>query len=240
MIKAVLFDAIDTLFSAYPDKIGMYQRIIKEVADLDVSYDEMKKVWDEIIKETENAAKVINEGDDLVPIWEGFNSKILQRLGYKKNDIDKKGETLRLESWTNPENFCLFPDVRPTLEKLSEQNIILGCVSNEAAGLINFFTHFDIDEYFQTIVISEVVGVEKPSLEIFNIALDNLSLDPDEVIFVGDSPVSDYWGAKEAGLYAILIDREKKINDNSVCKINKLDELLNTIKEGDTYANTAS
>lgn len=238
MIKAVLFDAIDTLFAAHPDKVGMYIRIIDRVAGLKVSYADMNRVWNEVINEAENAAS--NEMNSTIPAlaWDGFNAKILRKLGYNGTDIDEKGETLRLESWTNPENFSLYPDVRETLEKLSEQQILIGCLSNEAEGLYKFFTHFGIDQYFKTIVISEVEGCEKPSQKIFNTAVERLGVNINEVMHVGDSFVSDYTGAKNAGLHPVLIDRDKKINDDGIIKIDQLSKVLDLVAKENSYANT--
>jgi HAD superfamily hydrolase (TIGR01549 family) len=194
----------------------------------------------EVIEETEGSAKKYILGSLPLPIWERFNEKILEKLGYEGDDITKKGETLRLESWTNPNNFNLFSDVRPTLEKLAEQNLLIGCISNEAEGLNKFFTHFDIDEYFNSITISDVVKCKKPSKEIFEIALKDLNIEPNEAIFVGDSLVSDYEGAKNAGLKAILIDRENKIDDNDIDKIESLTEIISIIEKENTYASTTS
>jgi FMN phosphatase YigB (HAD superfamily) len=50
---------------------------------------------------------------------------------------------------------------------------------------------------------------------------------PKETIHVGDSLISDYYGAKNAGLQAILIDRDDKIKDNNnITKINSLREII--------------
>jgi putative hydrolase of the HAD superfamily len=56
------------------------------------------------------------------------------------------------------------------------------------------------------VVDSEVVGVEKPDPAIFGIALDALSLPPDECLYVGDTVHFDVNGARAAGLRPVHLD----------------------------------
>ncbi|MFA5196910.1 MAG: HAD-IA family hydrolase [Patescibacteria group bacterium] len=226
MIKAVFFDAIDTLFGPYPDKIGMYCRVIKKTAGFDVSPDKMKQVWDKIVINTEEkAARMMSENGDLA--WDGFNQKILELLDYQ-GDLKTAGKKLLYEAWSNPENFVLYDDVIDTLVDLENKGIIIACVSNENSQLNNFFVHFAIDKYFKFIMTSEEEGVEKPNPKIFKHALNRLNLEPKEAIHVGDSLISDYYGAEHLGLKAILIDRDDKFRDNK--KVEKIQNLTEVLK----------
>jgi putative hydrolase of the HAD superfamily len=183
------------------------------------------------MEETEEAAT--EEGDNLVAklAWSGFNAKILHKLGFE-GDCEKIGEALHNESWDNPKNYTLAEDVLPIVKSLKEVGIKVGCISNEDKELNNFFSHFGIKDYFDCLVISEVVGYEKPGKKIFEFGLEQLQAQPDEAIYVGDSVLSDYRGSKNAGLTPVLIDRENKINDNTITKISNLSE-LNKIIEGE-------
>jgi len=56
--------------------------------------------------------------------------------------------------------------------------------------------------------------------------LEKIGTKPKESLHVGDSLISDYRGAKAAGLRAVLIDREnKKAEDNNIIKIKSLIEI---------------
>ena len=230
MIKAVFFDAIDTLFKPYPDKIGMYCRVIKETAGFEVSAEDMSRVWNKIIIDTEEkSAKLLSKDCNLA--WDGFNQKILELLGYQ-GDAKVAGDKLLFEAWSNPNNFALYDDVVKTLELLKESDIIIACVSNEDRLLNNFFIQFGIDKYFKLIVTSEEEGIEKPNPIIFERALKRLNLEAKTVVHVGDSLISDYHGAENAGLKAILIDRNDKFRDNkNINRIKKLTDILSYIKE---------
>jgi 2-haloalkanoic acid dehalogenase type II len=59
----------------------------------------------------------------------------------------------------------------------------------------------------QLIVISEAVRAYKPHPLVFHRALEQLSLQPHEVLHVGDSEVDDVKGAKAAGLRVAWLNR---------------------------------
>jgi len=229
MTKAVFFDAIDTLFSPYPDKVGMYQRVIKKEVGMDVTRQKMTEVWNKIVIDTEEeAAREIDKSGKLA--WDGFNIRLLELLGYKGRDIDKAGKKLLFEAWSNPENFVLYNDVIPVLDILRLRKIKCVCVSNETDELNHFFDHFNIHSYFTDIVTSEQSGFEKPNPKIFEFALENNHLKKEDVIHVGDSVISDYYGAELTGIKPILIDRNDKIRKN-IRNVKNLTEIINFLEE---------
>ncbi len=57
--------------------------------------------------------------------------------------------------------------------------------------------------YFDGITISSDVGFIKPHPEIFQMALANSNLGPDEVVFVGDTYRQDVVGAKRVGMKTV-------------------------------------
>lgn len=56
------------------------------------------------------------------------------------------------------------------------------------------------------VVDSGTVEVEKPDPRIFDFALTELGLPPEDVWYVGDTPAFDVVGARRAGLHPILMD----------------------------------
>jgi FMN phosphatase YigB (HAD superfamily) len=56
----------------------------------------------------------------------------------------------------------------------------------------------EIGHYFETILILESEGIRKPDATIFNRALSRLSVRAGEAMFVGDHPIVDVQGAKDA------------------------------------------
>jgi len=65
-----------------------------------------------------------------------------------------------------------------------------------------------IDGYFDALVISDEVGVWKPDPRIFSLALGELSVPKERVLFVGDSIGDDYYGAVRAGIDFCFYNRD--------------------------------
>ncbi len=58
--------------------------------------------------------------------------------------------------------------------------------------------------------------IGKPREEIFKVILQDLSIDPSEVLMIGDNPYSDVLGGNSVGLQTLLIDRENKFQVNAL------------------------
>lgn len=67
-----------------------------------------------------------------------------------------------------------------------------------------------LSEYFSSIIVSDVAGLRKPQVEIFNLACQQLDVLPEQCVFVGDNEIADIQGAKNAGMKTILFDSEQK------------------------------
>jgi putative hydrolase of the HAD superfamily len=57
-----------------------------------------------------------------------------------------------------------------------------------------------VQSLFDPIVISDEVGLRKPDVRIFELAITNWRIAPGDVLFVGDDPVLDISGAGAAGM----------------------------------------
>lgn len=124
-----------------------------------------------------------------------------------------------------------FRNVRKVLDMLRLMGMKIGLISN---GKRQFqqdnLKALGIAEYFDTILISEEVGIRKPDPRIFQMGLDNLSVTADESIFVGDHPVNDVKAAKDAGLIVIWKRDEYWAKAESDFTIDDLDELVAIIQ----------
>ena len=74
----------------------------------------------------------------------------------------------------------------------------------------------NIGVFFDKVYLSHRVGLRKPMKEIFQRVLDDNSLDPQETLFIDDSP-QHIAGAKELGIKTIFLDKGMTI-ENSVFK----------------------
>ncbi|KAI0081274.1 HAD hydrolase subfamily IA REG-2-like protein [Panus rudis PR-1116 ss-1] len=112
-----------------------------------------------------------------------------------------------LQRFSSREGYKLFDDTLVCLLRLKELNIRTGLVSNTDARMRAVLEDLDIMKYLDPFLISEAEGVEKPSAEIYARACSRAGVNGSEVIHVGDELEADYWGAKKAGICALLIRR---------------------------------
>jgi putative hydrolase of the HAD superfamily len=64
-----------------------------------------------------------------------------------------------------------------------------------------------LDAFIDVVVVSEAVGVAKPDRRIFDHALAALGARPEATWFVGDNPVADVLGARQAGMTPVWVRR---------------------------------
>jgi len=80
--------------------------------------------------------------------------------------------------------------------------------------------------YFDQVIISEIVGCNKPDPAIFKYALDGASASVEESLMIGDSLEADIKGALDYGMDAIYFNPEKKPAPEYVTRqIHHLEEL---------------
>ena len=83
-----------------------------------------------------------------------------------------------------------------------------------------------INDYFDVIVTSEMVGVKKPDPKIFEYALEQANATVNNSIMIGDSYEADILGANNLGITSIYYDVH---NDNVPDTQIKVDNLLSII-----------
>ncbi|MGE4585472.1 MAG: HAD family hydrolase [Sphaerochaeta sp.] len=101
-----------------------------------------------------------------------------------------------------------FPGLREALLAAKQQNIRIAVFSDfPLAGKLQ---NLGIEDLVDQAYSAEESGYLKPSPLAFSYLLDRLAVDPDQVLFMGDSYQKDCQGAKRAGMYACLITRRAK------------------------------
>lgn len=78
-----------------------------------------------------------------------------------------------------------------------------GLISNAWSGLRNYIVREKFDDAFDCMTISAEVGVAKPSAEIFQIALKQLEVSPNEAVFVDDF-IENIEACRKVGMKGIL------------------------------------
>ncbi|MCK4781239.1 MAG: HAD family hydrolase [Candidatus Lokiarchaeota archaeon] len=100
------------------------------------------------------------------------------------------------------------PETLPLLEVLkNKKSIALITNFDHPPHIYSVLSKYKLAKYFDFTAISREIGYKKPDPKIFHITLENIGLEPDEVVFIGDSK-EDVEGANNAGIKPIFIQRQ--------------------------------
>ena len=89
----------------------------------------------------------------------------------------------------------------------------IGIISNAWSQIADSLVEWGIDDAFEMVVGSGDVGIMKPDPRIFQIALENLSVEPAQAVFVDDF-IQNIHGAQALGISAIHFrSREQAIQE---------------------------
>jgi HAD superfamily hydrolase (TIGR01549 family) len=99
-----------------------------------------------------------------------------------------------------------FPWVVETLGQLKGEGYRMSIISNSDGRVEHELHDMGMERYFERVYDSEVVGVRKPEPGIYELALRDLDLRPEEALFVGDMFYIDIWGANWVGIPGLHLD----------------------------------
>ncbi len=120
----------------------------------------------------------------------------------------------------NTEKYVFYEDVFEELPKLREK-YKLAVVSDAWPSIFDVYEKNDLRKYFDSFIVSSVLGVCKPHRMMYEAALDELGVKPEDAIFIDDS-LKNCLGAMELGIKAYLLCRDYE--DYLWCKENYKDE----------------
>ena len=126
-------------------------------------------------------------------------------------------------------NFC-----GEVLAGLKEQGYSLGVISNWDSSARPILEELGLTGYFDNIIISSEIGVEKPASEIFQKAFEVSGVDAGSSLYVGDNYYDDAVGSRSVGMDVLIINRygDFGIEELSDCRvIPDVRSLLTSIEE---------
>lgn len=125
-----------------------------------------------------------------------------------------------------PQKTNLFPHAHETLGYLHGK-YSLHLISNgfkEASE--TKLANSDLQKYFTSVVISEIIGIHKPHPDIFHYAVSNANTNIQKSVMVGDSLEADIRGAQRVGMDTIYFNpMNRQVPSDITTSISALDEL---------------
>jgi HAD superfamily hydrolase (TIGR01662 family) len=108
-------------------------------------------------------------------------------------------------------------DTHSCLRTLRKQGYCLGIISNagDANNANRLIDRWRLRHYMDFVIISAEIGIRKPAPTIFQLALDNIGVSPEEAVMVGDTLRADIKGAQALGIAAVWITRQADTDQNA-------------------------
>lgn len=98
------------------------------------------------------------------------------------------------------------PGTAEALAELRERGYRLGVISNADGRVEALLGSVGLAGYFDFILDSHVVGIEKPDPRIFRLGCERAGSRPEETVYVGDIYEIDVVGARAVGMRTFLVD----------------------------------
>ena len=100
-------------------------------------------------------------------------------------------------------NTTLYPNVIKTLEKMHICQIKLAICTNRSQFTTHqLLTHFNLDQYFRTVLCADNVVAKKPDPRHLYEAIDELGIEKVRTVMIGDT-LTDVLAAKNAGIKVV-------------------------------------
>jgi putative hydrolase of the HAD superfamily len=133
-----------------------------------------------------------------------------------------------------------FLETIEVLDYLKEKKIKIGLISNTTPTILMVLEKFDLNKYFDATIFSYDEGLLKTDPEMFMKLLKKLKVKAEDAVMIGDSVPTDVFGARNAGIKSILLDRMNKrtflpkiVNLRELKNLIENDELADFIAKGD-------
>jgi len=179
---------------------------------------------DEKLKRISNSIK-----DYKILIFEQIRLQLMyiNPIGYEKEELENLVRKIIIKIYEDVEK-CLKESIK--IFEILKKDYKLGVVSNFYGNLEKICENIGFDKYMDIMIDSETAGIEKPHPGIFSLALQKLSVKPEDTFVVGDSYERDIVPPKILGCKTIWLKnksfKESKDTDSADYIVNNLGDIL--------------
>jgi len=219
--EAIIFDVGDTLLTREPPD---HEILAERLGRIGVSIGQDSARWackqmelwmcKQILREMQGAPRISDEEFrqwiDIIALQAAF-------ANITEDEIRQLFNQLKMIPYPK-QVWVLAVGVHRTLTRLRDMGFKLGIASNFGEVLFDLCNEFGLTPYFDTIVPSSRIGVEKPDPEILRITCRRLDVSPSASLYAGDHPF-DVLCAKKAGMsVAWLCEQSDEFPDGLKCE----------------------
>jgi len=165
---------------------------------------------------------------------------MIEAICFDLGDTLVAEESVIHNSCGQPITAKVIESVFEVLEAMRKDGYRTAMIANgDSAGARNIIATCGLEDYFDVIVISEEVSIEKPDKQIFQIVLDKLGVKAENAVMVGNRIDADIVGANRVGMksvwfrwndrYEEIIGSEDKKPDFIIKRLSELPGILSSV-----------
>ncbi|MCW4048395.1 MAG: HAD family hydrolase [Candidatus Bathyarchaeota archaeon] len=229
-IKAVILDFGGTLADGGLDWDPYHERIRSILASRG-NLVEMSKLKRALREALADLNKVRARGKDMT--FEDVYDMFLAKL-----DLPGDREVLKelhdnFKAHYKTEYFHCIEDVLKSLSAKYKVALLSNTMSDQPRELLE---EAGYDKYFELIICSRDLEIRKPNPKIFKYMLDNLGVNPEETVHVGDSVEADMYGARDSGITGVWIKSPNQPlwSGHAISSICELPRFLEVLEDGES------
>lgn len=183
MTKLIVFDKDGTLMKLGHPLVKLADDLINEFSvrtDIHVPKSEIKDAFgivDDYVDKLIGAktTKTIVSSLEKLPNGDAMASWLLKKIEHTTSDNEA-------------EDIEIIEGVQDTLKSLHDKGYLLAIVSaDDTASMDLFIDKYSIREYFDKIITSDSSDYHKPQKELLQLIMDDLNVDKEETMMVGDT-----------------------------------------------------
>jgi len=205
--KMIMFDFADTIAELSPLREVLVQDFILMKLNIKIPLNEIKIIHHYVSNILFYSSVKINDNDDKKQFYIKFNQSILSFLGLSHL---LEGEDLFNYFKANKQHWVLKDNVKELLIDLKSKDNFVCLVSNFDTRLNEILKDMNIFDLFDSVYISQEVGLEKPDIDFFKLALRKYNMNPKDCFFIGDSYLLDFVPSNSLLINSILLDESSR------------------------------
>ena len=189
MIKAVIFDMFETLVTHFESPLYMAKQISD---DIGISESKFREIWDTSDDDRTLGKRSFEEViEEILRVNDCYTVELFEKI------VDKRKQS-KIDCFER-----IHPEVISLFSVLKEMDIKIGLITNcyfEESDVIKNSVFWD---YFDAVCMSCEVRLKKPDIQIFKMCMNELEVEADECLYVGDGGTFELETAYALGMHPI-------------------------------------
>ncbi len=206
--KAVIFDLFGTLVHKFP--LQEHKRVLSRMASVvSAPPHDFIRLWFDTFDE---------RGLGIFPSIEANVEYICRKIG-----VQPENAQIELAAHINLEYAVQtvkpLPDATEVLSYLKSHGYKIGLISNCSSSIPQMVESIPFAPLIDVPVYSCLVGIQKPDPRIYQLAIEQLAVDPKDCLYVGDGDSQELTGASKVGMQPVLL----RLPDENSTDVHRVD-----------------